>query len=175
MAKIDVPPDTTLLIAPLKEVGRHSPLSLEILAPILAFYVAKDFEEGIELCRKINRLGGLGHTASIFSNDEDKIEYFAEVMNAGRILVNTPASHGALGGTYNVLQPSLTLACGAGGKNITTDNISAKHLINIQRIAHRKLNECVSDLNIGLYLDESIDAGAVDIKCNEDNIEDLQP
>lgn len=143
MANIDVPEDTTLLIAELQEVGIQSPLSLEILAPILAFYPVKDFQQGIEMCRKINIHGGLGHTASIFSKDEEKINYFSSVMNAGRILVNTPASQGALGGTYNALLPSLTLGCGTGGKNITTDNISAKHLLNIQRIARRKVNQCI--------------------------------
>ncbi|UCH94361.1 MAG: aldehyde dehydrogenase family protein [Candidatus Aminicenantes bacterium] len=146
MAGIDVPPDTTLLIAELEDVGIHSPLSLEILAPILAFYPVKDFEQGIDMCRKVNSHGGLGHTASIFSNDEEKIEYFASVMNASRILVNTPASQGALGGMYNNLQPSLTLSCGTGGKNITTDNITAKHLLNIQRIAYRKVNKSVEHL-----------------------------
>jgi acetaldehyde dehydrogenase/alcohol dehydrogenase len=139
MAGIKVPPDTSVLIAPLEEVGIQSPLSLEILAPILAFYVADDFEKAIELCRQINHHGGLGHTASIFSNAEDKIAYFASVMNAGRILVNTPASQGALGGTYNKLRPSLMLACGTSGKNITTDNISVHHLLNIRRIARRKM------------------------------------
>jgi len=155
IANIDVPSDTTLLIAPLTEVGIQSPLSLEILAPILAFYPVDDFEQGIEMCRKINIHGGLGHTACIFSNDEDKIQYFASVMNAGRILVNTPASQGALGGMYNTLQPSLTLGCGTGGKNITTDNISAKHLLNIQRIARRNVNTCVDYFAKGHYFDES--------------------
>jgi acetaldehyde dehydrogenase/alcohol dehydrogenase len=140
MADIHVPPDTTLLIAQLREVGIRSPLSLEILAPILAFYVVDDFNAAIEKCRDINRHGGLGHTVSIFSNDEKKINYFASVMNAGRILVNTPASQGAIGGTYNTLTPSFTLACGSGGKNITTDNITAKHLLSIQRIARRKVS-----------------------------------
>jgi acetaldehyde dehydrogenase/alcohol dehydrogenase len=112
MAGIDVPADTTLLIAILDKVGLESPLSMEILAPILAFYEAEDFEKAIELCRSINDHGGLGHTISLFSNNEEKIQYFASVMNAGRILVNTPASLGALGGTYNLLQPSLTLGCG---------------------------------------------------------------
>jgi len=141
MAGIDVPPDTTLLIAQLDDVGLHSPLSLEILAPILASYTAQGFEQGIEICREINRHGGLGHTVSIFSRNEKLIEHFAETMNAGRILVNTPASHGALGGTYNALPPSMTLGCGSGGKNITTDNISARHLLNIQRVARRVVNE----------------------------------
>ena len=167
MAGIDVPPDTTLLIAELEEVGIKSPLSLEILAPILAFYPVKDFEEGIEMCRQINAHGGLGHTGSIFSNDEKKIQYFASVMNAGRILVNTPASQGALGGIYNNLPPSLTLGCGTGGKNITTDNITAKHLLNMQRIALRNVNICAEHFNKGDYLDESINATDAEKKCQE--------
>jgi acetaldehyde dehydrogenase/alcohol dehydrogenase len=167
MAGIDVPPDTTLLIAELEEVGIKSPLSLEILAPILAFYPVKDFEEGIEMCRQINAHGGLGHTGSIFSNDEKKIQYFASVMNAGRILVNTPASQGALGGIYNNLPPSLTLGCGTGGKNITTDNITAKHLLNMQRIALRNVNICAEHFNKGDYLDESINAKDIEEKCQE--------
>lgn len=141
-AGFEVPADTSVLIAPMDTVGIEAPLSLEILAPILAFYEVEDFEGGIARCREINRYGGLGHTASIFSEDEAKIRHFAETMNAGRIVVNQPSSQGALGGTYNALQPSMTLACGTGGKNITTDNISARHLINIQRIAQRRLNTC---------------------------------
>jgi acetaldehyde dehydrogenase/alcohol dehydrogenase len=167
MAGIDVPPDTTLLIAELETVGIKSPLSLEILAPILTFYPVKDFEAGMEMCRQINAHGGLGHTASIFSNDEKKIQHFASVMNAGRILVNTPASQGALGGIYNNLQPSLTLGCGTGGKNITTDNITAKHLLNMQRIARRKVNKCAEHLTKGGYFDESLDAKDIEKKCRE--------
>ncbi len=167
MAGIDVPEDTTLLIARLHEVGPHSPLSLEILAPILAFYVADDIETAVELCRSINNHGGLGHTIGVYSEDPERIEHFASVMNAGRILVNTPTSQGALGGAYNSLQPSFTLACGSGGKNITTDNISAKHLLNIQRIAKRKLHTCLTPEMMELYLDETVDADTFDTKCKE--------
>jgi acetaldehyde dehydrogenase/alcohol dehydrogenase len=167
MAGIAVPDDTSVLIAPLEEVGLSSPLSLEILAPILAFYVADDFEAAIELCRRINRHGGLGHTASIFSTNEERIEYFASVMNAGRILVNTPASQGALGGTYNRLRPSLMLACGTSGKNTTTDNISARNLLNVHRIARRKVTPCISPDFIPEYLDETNDAEAIERKCPE--------
>jgi acetaldehyde dehydrogenase/alcohol dehydrogenase len=168
MAGIDVPADTTLLIAPLKEVGLQSPLSLEILAPILAFYPVRDFEEGIEMCRQVNVHGGLGHTACIFSSNPDKIEYFASVMNAGRILVNTPASQGALGGFYNNLRPSLTLGCGTGGKNITTDNISAKHLLDIQRIAVRKVNTCMGPPQQNWYFDEAMTAEDIEKKSPSD-------
>jgi acetaldehyde dehydrogenase/alcohol dehydrogenase len=165
MAGLDVPDETSVLIAPLDAVGPGTPLSLEILAPILAFYVAEDFESAIELCRQINRHGGLGHTASIFSNDEERIRHFAAAMNAGRILVNTPASQGALGGTYNRLRPSLMLACGTSGKNITTDNISVRNLLNIHRIARRKVSPCIAPDFVPEYLDEANDAEAIERKC----------
>lgn len=144
MAGICVPDCTNLLIAEMDKhhVGHQWPLSLEILAPILAFYAVDSFDEGIAMCRRINEQGGLGHTVSIFSNDDAKIRYFAHELNAGRIVVNTPSSQGALGGLYNGLTPSMTLACGSGGKNFTTDNISVKHLLNIQRIAYRKIKFC---------------------------------
>jgi len=170
MAGIKVSSDTTILIAPLDRVGMESPLSLEILAPILAFYVADDFEKAIELCRQINQHGGLGHTASIFSKREEKIAYFASVINAGRVLVNTPASHGALGGTYNKLRPSLMLACGSGGKNITTDNITVQHLLNIHRIARRKVCPDIEKDFVHYYLDENLDADTIDAMHRENQI-----
>jgi acetaldehyde dehydrogenase/alcohol dehydrogenase len=144
MAGIEVPEGTNLLIGELEkhQVGMNWPLSLEILAPILAFYEVESFDEGIAMCSRINEQGGLGHTVSIFSKDDSKIRYFAHALNAGRIVVNTPSSQGALGGLYNGLTPSMTLACGSGGKNFTTDNISVRHLLNIQRIAYRKVNFC---------------------------------
>ncbi|MBL6964322.1 MAG: aldehyde dehydrogenase family protein [Bacteroidetes bacterium] len=169
LAGISIPEDTTLIIAQLKndQIGIDHPLSLEILAPILAFYVVDSFKQGIEMCKKINRLGGLGHTVSIFSIYEEKIREFATIMNAGRILVNTPSSQGALGGTYNELQPSLTLSCGSGGKNITTDNISVQHLLNIQRIARRKESKCLIE-GLEIHgLDQSVDADQFDVICNE--------
>jgi len=144
LAGIRIPAGTKILIAELEkyQVGPEWPLSLEILAPILSFYEVENFDEAILLCKRINEQGGLGHTVSIFSNDPRKIHYFAHTLNAGRIVVNTPSSQGALGGLYNSLTPSLTLACGSGGKNFTTDNISVKHLLNIQRIAYRKIKVC---------------------------------
>ncbi len=165
MANINVPDDTTILIAHLKDVGIKSPISLEILAPILALYIVKGFDDAIEKCKEINKHGGLGHTVSIFSKNIEKIKYFASVMNAGRVIVNTPSSQGALGGLYNKLQPSLTLACGTGGKNITTDNISARHLLNIQRIAWRSETECFEHFDNEVHLDEMVNSNHLDEIC----------
>ncbi len=160
-AGINAPIDVAILIAPIKSVGNEYPLSSEVLAPILAFYVVDNFEKAINMCINLNYHGGIGHSASIFSNDDEKIKYFAMHMNAGRICVNTPSSHGAVGGMFNKLSPSLTLGCGTGGKNITTDNVSAKHLINIQRISRRRPNERFLRFDIALYLDENMKADEI--------------
>jgi acetaldehyde dehydrogenase/alcohol dehydrogenase len=161
MARIDVPADIQLLIAPLEGIGPDWPLSSEILAPILAWYVAEDFQSAVNLCIDLNFHGGIGHTVSIFSNDDTRIKEFAMLMNAGRVVVNTPSSQGAVGGIYNMLHPSFTLGCGSGGKNITTDNITASHLLNIQRIARRRENQRLKQFDLNLYYDESLDAAAI--------------
>jgi acetaldehyde dehydrogenase/alcohol dehydrogenase len=174
LAGVTVPDTTTLLIAEMEKshVGLKYPLSMEILAPILAFYEVGSFDEGIAMCRRINEHGGLGHTVSIFSNDHDKIRYFAHALNAGRIVVNTPSSHGALGGLYNSLTPSLTLACGSGGKNFTTDNISVKHLLNIQRVAYRKISFCGEHQQGEAFCcDTHFSIAEIDQKCEQKNRE----
>ena len=166
LAGFEVPRNTTVLISRYQnhEVGVQYPLSLEILAPILSLYVVDSFDMAIEMCKKIVRFGGIGHTISIFSNEEEKILYFAKVTKAGRLLVNQPASQGALGGTYNGLHPSMTLATGDGGKTTSTDNITVKHLLNIQRLARRKVTPCNPDLN-RMYLDETKDLEAITKAC----------
>lgn len=158
MAGITVPEGTKILLAKLDGYGKAYPLSAEVLAPILAFYSTKDYRSAINLCIDLNYLGGIGHSAGIYANNEDRIQDFSHLINAGRILVNTPTSQGAVGGLYNSLSTSLTLGCGTGGKNITTENITARHLINIQRVCRRKPNENWHDLNVQHILDENYDA-----------------
>jgi acetaldehyde dehydrogenase/alcohol dehydrogenase len=158
MAGITVPDGTKILIAKLEGYGKQYPLSVEVLAPILAFYSTKDHCSAINLCIDLNYLGGIGHSAGIYANNETRIQEFSQLINAGRILVNTPTSQGAVGGIFNNLLPSLTLGCGTGGKNITTENISARHLINVQRVCRRKPNENWHNMNVQHFLDENYDS-----------------
>ena len=167
MAGIKVPNGTQLLIAPLVKIGDEEPLSSEILAPILAYYEANDFDAAARICIDLNYHGGIGHTASIFSYDEEKIKKFSIMMNAGRIVVNMPSAQGAVGSLYNTLEPSFTLGCGTAGKNITTDNVSAHHLLNIQRITKRRMNERMLQMGFDVYLDESIDADMLEQTYNK--------
>ena len=134
-AGISAPAGTTVLIAPLTGVGRDYPLSIEKLCPVLSWYVVKDWREGCERCIQILRYGGMGHTMSIHSKNDDVILQFGLKKPAFRICVNTPTTHGSIGLTTG-LDPAMTLGCGGWGGNITSDNISPRHLLNIKRLAY---------------------------------------
>jgi len=165
-AGISVPSGTSVLMARLEGVGREFPLSAEILAPILAFYVEDDFDGAIRRCSEITHFGGVGHSAVIYSNRDERIEYFSRTIDAGRILVNMPSTHGAIGGMYNTLSPSFTLSCGSGGNNLTTDNITTHHLLNIHRITRRRPNSRWFDLPQERYLDDSVSASTLEAEYN---------
>ena len=132
---LNVPAGTRALIAPLAGVGREYPLSIEKLAPILSWYVVKDWREGCERCIQILRYGGMGHTMSIHSSNDEVILQFCLKKPAFRICVNTPTTHGSIGLTTG-LDPAMTLGCGGWGGNITSDNITPRHLLNIKRVAY---------------------------------------
>ena len=134
---LQVKPKTKLLIAPISGVGREHPLSAEKLFPVLAVYRAKSSDEAMKVCLDVNHAGGLGHTAVVFSNKNEVIQKFSEVINAGRIIVNSPGSIGALGGVYNDMVPTFSFGCGTGGGNSTTDNVNVYHYLNIKRVARR--------------------------------------
>ncbi|HKH97780.1 MAG TPA: bifunctional acetaldehyde-CoA/alcohol dehydrogenase [Candidatus Sulfotelmatobacter sp.] len=135
-----VKPKTKLLIAPIHGVGREHPLSVEKLFPVLAVYRAKSVADALKTCVDVNHAGGLGHTAVIFSRNDEVIRKFGEVINAGRIIVNSPGAIGALGAVYNDLVPTFSFGCGTGGGNSTTDNVNIYHYLNIKRLARRTQN-----------------------------------
>jgi acetaldehyde dehydrogenase (acetylating) len=134
LAGFSVPASTRAIVAHADGVGMDYPISMEKLSPLLAFYVVTDWKEGCEKCIEILNFGGLGHTLSLHTRDEEVVRQFGLHKPAFRIVVNTPAALGAVGYTTNLF-PSMTLGCGAAGGNITSDNISPLHLINLKRIA----------------------------------------
>src|SRR5687767_13433440 len=132
---LSVPDGTRALVAPLTGVGRDFPLSIEKLCPVLSWYVVSDWRAGCERCIEILRYGGMGHTMSVHSRNEDVILQFGLKKPAFRICVNTPTTHGSIGLTTG-LDPAMTLGCGGWGGNITSDNITPRHLLNIKRLAY---------------------------------------
>ena len=144
LAGFTVPEETKILIGEVESVEVSEPFSHEKLSPILAIYHAEDFEDAMAKATRLIEHGGYGHTASLFLDavkERDKIVKFQAAMPTGRILVNSPAAHGAIGDLYNfMLTPSLTLGCGTWGGNSVSENVSVKHLLNIKTVAERREN-----------------------------------
>jgi len=143
-AGILIPTGTRCMIVELDGVGKNYPLSCEKLCPILAYYTASNWVSGCERCLEILAYGGQGHSLVIHARDMDVIERFALEKPVGRLLVNASSSQGAIGLSTN-LTPSLTLGCGSAGGNITTDNVTARHLVQIRRVAFDKSQAGVVD------------------------------
>lgn len=139
-AGVEIPIETKVLVLKENGVGVSYPFSKEKLSPVLAYYIVNGRDEGIELAEKLIEFGGLGHSAVIHSEDEETILKFSEVVKAGRIIVNSPSTHGAIGDIYNTNMPSLTLGCGTFGGNSTTANVSSVNLINVKKVAKRRVN-----------------------------------
>ncbi|WP_300671318.1 acetaldehyde dehydrogenase (acetylating) [Desulfoluna sp.] len=135
VAGIEIPAGTTMLLCDEPGVGPKFPFSKEKLTALLGFYVVNDWQEACEICYKLLKNGGLGHSIGIHSNNETVIREFAMKKPVSRCLVNTPTTQGAVGLTTN-MAPSLTLGCGTVGGSATSENVGPQQLFNIRRIAY---------------------------------------
>ena len=144
MAGIKVPKETKILIGEVSSVDVSEPFAHEKLSPVLAMYKFKTFDEALEKADTLVKDGGYGHTSSIFIDTlvgKERLDKFRQMMKTGRIVVNTPSTHGGIGDIYNFdLAPSLTLGCGTWGGNSVSENVGVKHLINTKVVAERREN-----------------------------------
>lgn len=139
-AGITIPKTTKVLVCRIGGVGPEYPLSREKLSPVLAYMVAENEDNGIDLAEQMVLFNGMGHSAVIHAKDKAVIDKFASVMKASRLIVNSPSSHGAIGDLYNTSMPSLTLGCGSYGGNSVSGNVTTLNLINQKRVAKRRIN-----------------------------------
>ncbi|MBQ8828363.1 MAG: bifunctional acetaldehyde-CoA/alcohol dehydrogenase [Clostridia bacterium] len=144
MADVSVPEETKILIGEVESTDLSEEFAHEKLSPVLAMYKAVSIEDAFQKAESLITAGGIGHTSSIYLNEKTehaRIEEFSRRMKTGRILVNTPSSHGGIGDIYNFkLAPSLTLGCGSWGGNSVSENVGVKHLMNIKTVAERREN-----------------------------------
>ena len=134
LAGISVPSGTRCLLADSAGVGRDFPWSIEKLSPTLAFFVVDGVQAGADRCYEILQFGGMGHTAGMHTQNRDSAIAYGERMPASRVVINSPTTHGAIGFSTD-LAPSMTLGCGSWGGNVTSDNVSPIHLMDIKRVA----------------------------------------
>ena len=144
LAGVEVPESTKVLIGEVESVDMSEEFAHEKLSPVLAMYRASSFEDALGKAERLIADGGYGHTSSIYLNEheaKDRFAEFCERMKTCRILLNTPSSFGGIGDLYNFkLAPSLTLGCGTWGGNSVSENVGVKHLLNIKSVAERREN-----------------------------------
>jgi acetaldehyde dehydrogenase/alcohol dehydrogenase len=155
LAGITVPPATKVLIGEVTEISEAEAFAHEKLSPTLALYKAKDFTDACDKAAELVALGGIGHTAALYTDQDlqtDRIAIFGERMKTARILINTPSSQGGIGDLYNFrLAPSLTLGCGSWGGNSISENVGPQHLLNRKTVAKRAENMLWHKLPSSIY------------------------
>ena len=143
IAGFTVPSTTKVLIGEVKRIEMDEPFAHEKLSPVLGMYSCDNFGEGAAMAAKLIALGGFGHTSVLYCDEkeQDKINTYGKTVKTSRVLINMPASQGAIGDIYNFrLEPSLTLGCGSWGNNSISENVGPKHLLNIKTVAERREN-----------------------------------
>ncbi len=144
LAGVTVPEGTKILIGEVTSVDISEEFAHEKLSPVLAMYKADDIHDAFNKAERLIADGGFGHTSSIYLNvntEQEILDEFTARMKTGRILINTPSSHGGIGDLYNFkMPPSLTLGCGSWGGNSVSENVGVKHLLNIKTAAARREN-----------------------------------
>ncbi|MDY5931100.1 MAG: bifunctional acetaldehyde-CoA/alcohol dehydrogenase [Candidatus Ornithospirochaeta sp.] len=143
IAGFEVPKATKVLIGEVKRIEMDEPFAHEKLSPVLGMYSCDNFGEGAAMAAKLIALGGFGHTSVLYCDEmeQEKINTYGKTVKTSRVLINMPASQGAIGDIYNFrLEPSLTLGCGSWGNNSISENVGPKHLLNVKTVAERREN-----------------------------------
>ena len=143
IAGFEVDPKTKVLIGEVSKIAVDEPFAHEKLSPVLGMYKCHNFGEGADMAARLVALGGFGHTSVLYidEKEKDKVDAYGRAVKTSRILINMPASQGAIGDIYNFrLEPSLTLGCGSWGNNSISENVGPKHLLNVKTLAKRREN-----------------------------------
>jgi sulfoacetaldehyde dehydrogenase len=131
MAQLNVPEDVTFLMVVSEKVGREDMFSSEKLSPVLTLWKYQSFEDAIDYVQRITGFVGYGHSCGIHTTNPERIFSLGERVHASRIMVNQPQAYGNSGNYDNGMPFTLTLGCGSWGGNITTENITWKHMVNV--------------------------------------------
>ena len=126
-----IPADKTFFIVPEREIGRSHPFSTEKLGVVLSIFKYHGFDMALEMVRRIFETGGRGHSCGIYSFDDDHIHRLALVAPVSRIMVRQVQSSSNAGTFTNGMPMTSSMGCGIWGGNITNENISLKHYMNV--------------------------------------------
>lgn len=147
LAGFEVPAGTTFLVVAEDGVGPDRPFSGEKLSVVLAYYrYSGGIENAVTLVNDITGYQGLGHTCGIHTASEDAVQALANGTRTARVLVNMNLNEGA-GSPRSGLPFTRSLGCGTWGGTITTENINARHFVNLTWVS-RPITPRVIDADV---------------------------
>jgi sulfoacetaldehyde dehydrogenase len=130
-AGLTIPADKTFFIVPERLIGKAHPFSTEKLGVVLSIFKYHGFEMALDIVRQIFETGGKGHSCGIYSFDDDHIHRLALIAPVSRIMVRQVQSSSNAGTFTNGMPMTSSMGCGIWGGNITNENISLKHYMNV--------------------------------------------
>jgi sulfoacetaldehyde dehydrogenase len=126
-----IPPDKSFLIVPEDKIGKQHPFSTEKLGTVLAIFNYTGFAMALDMVRRIFETGGKGHSCGIYSFSDEHIHQLALMAPVSRMMVRQPQSRANAGTFTNGMPMTSSMGCGIWGGNITNENISLKHYMNV--------------------------------------------
>jgi sulfoacetaldehyde dehydrogenase len=136
LADLKIPDNCKFLIVEETGIGSKYPFSGEKLSVVLTVYKYKDFDEAIGKVNEIQSYQGAGHSCGIHSFNEENIMRLCLNTKTSRVMVRQPQVYGNSGDWCNGMPFTVSLGCGSWGRNITSENISMKHYINVTWVSH---------------------------------------
>lgn len=131
LAGITLPAGKTFLIVEDDQIGKAHPFSTEKLGIVITLFRAKGFDDALDKVRQIFETGGRGHSCGIYSFNDDHIHRLALMAPVSRIMVRQIQSRANAGTFTNGMPMTSSMGCGVWGGNITNDNVSLKHYMNV--------------------------------------------
>jgi len=131
LAGIALPPDKTFLLVREDHIGKQHLFSTEKLGPVLAIFRCDGFADTLRKVEQVFETGGKGHSCGIFSRNDDHIHQLALAAPVSRMMVRQPQSRANAGNFTNGMPMTSSMGCGIWGGNITNENISLKHYMNV--------------------------------------------
>jgi sulfoacetaldehyde dehydrogenase len=130
-AGVTLPAEKTFFIVPERLIGKAHPFSTEKLGVVLSIFKYHGFEMALDMVRQIFETGGKGHSCGIYSFDDEHVHRLALVAPVSRIMVRQVQSSSNAGTFTNGMPMTSSMGCGIWGGNITNENISLKHYMNV--------------------------------------------
>jgi sulfoacetaldehyde dehydrogenase len=130
-AGISLPADKTFFIVPESKIGREHLFSTEKLGVVLSLIKFEGFDDALDKVRQIFETGGKGHSCGIYSFDDEHVHRLALVAPVSRIMVRQVQSRSNAGTFTNGMPMTSSMGCGIWGGNITNENVSLKHYMNV--------------------------------------------